>query len=196
MECAGIFIKINGSHSRDFSSLLNISTMSANSQTHQVFTNNKLFMKSWCKLSRTLKGIQIFMVVAIRQINTMGIMLQQRCDDKRADTIERCYKGREEDCSPVSEDSRFTGESSTKEGSPGRDPSPLAVSPYMTSKRGGARPHPFLSLRWTAFTHAPRADWILSSGAQWVVQGWLNSYHTIVIKGNPMIWVENCTISS
>jgi len=30
-------------------------------------------------------------------------------------TIERCYKEREKDCSPVSEDSRFTGESFTKE---------------------------------------------------------------------------------
>ena len=77
----------------------------------------------------------------------MGKALQQRCDDERTGIIERCYKGREEDCSPVSEDSRFTWESSTKEGSPGRDPSPLAVSPYMTSKRGGARLHPFLSLR-------------------------------------------------
>ena len=42
---------------------------------------------------------------------------------------ERCYKGREEDCSPVSEGSRVTGENSTKEESPERDPSPGTVSP-------------------------------------------------------------------
>jgi len=59
----------------------------------------------------------------------MGKELQQGCNDRRTSTIERCYKGREEDCSPVSEDSRFTGESFTKEGSPERDPSPVAVSP-------------------------------------------------------------------
>jgi len=43
--------------------------------------------------------------------------------------IARCYKGREEDCSLISEDSRFTGESFTKEESPERDPSPVADSP-------------------------------------------------------------------
>ncbi len=67
--------------------------------------------------------------VAIGQINTMGKALQQRCDGGRTSTIERCYKGREEDCSPISEDSRFTWESFTKEGPPEKDPSPVAVSP-------------------------------------------------------------------
>ena len=67
--------------------------------------------------------------IAIRQINTLGNALQQRCDDRRTSTIGRCYKGWEEDCSPTSADSRFTGESFTKEGSPTGDPSPLAVSP-------------------------------------------------------------------
>jgi len=43
--------------------------------------------------------------------------------------IERCNKGRKEDFSPVSEDSRFAGDNFTKEGSPERDPSPVAVSP-------------------------------------------------------------------
>jgi len=32
--------------------------------------------------------------------------------------IERCYKGREEDCSPISEDSRFIGQSFTSKESP------------------------------------------------------------------------------
>ena len=59
-------------------------------------------------------------LVAIGQINTMEEALKQRHDDKTTGTIARCYKGREEDCSPVSEDSRFAGESFTKEGSPGR----------------------------------------------------------------------------
>jgi len=59
----------------------------------------------------------------------MGKALQQMCDDGRTDTIERHCKRREEDCSHISEDSRFTGESFTKEGSPERDPFPVAVSP-------------------------------------------------------------------
>ena len=70
-----------------------------------------------------------FPSVAIGQINTMGKALQQRCDDRSTSTIERCYRGREEDCSSILEDSRFTGESFTKEGSPGRDPSLGALSP-------------------------------------------------------------------
>ena len=67
--------------------------------------------------------------IAIGQINMMGKALQQRHYGGRISTIERCYKGREEDCSPISEDSRFTGESFTKEESPERDPSPVADSP-------------------------------------------------------------------
>jgi len=59
----------------------------------------------------------------------VGKALQQRCDNERTGTIERCYREREEDYSPISEDSRFTAESSTKEGSPERDPSPGTVSP-------------------------------------------------------------------
>jgi len=51
----------------------------------------------------------------------VGKALQQRSDNERTGTIERC--------SPVSEDSMFTGESFTKEGSPERDPSSVAVSP-------------------------------------------------------------------
>jgi len=53
----------------------------------------------------------------------MGKVLQQRWDDKQTTTIEKCYKGREEDCSPASEDSRFVRESFTKEQSPERNPS-------------------------------------------------------------------------
>jgi len=83
--------------------------------------------------------------VAIGQSNTMGKALQQRCGDGRTSKIERCYQGSEEDCSPVSEDSRFAGESFTKEGSPTRDPSPVAGSPTMGSERGAARIHPFQS---------------------------------------------------
>jgi len=59
----------------------------------------------------------------------MGKALQQRCDNRRTSTIGRSYKGREEDCSPVSEDSRLAGENLIKEGSPERDPSPVAVNP-------------------------------------------------------------------
>jgi len=53
----------------------------------------------------------------------MGNALQQRCDDESTSTQERSYKGREEDHPPASEDSRFTGGSFTKEGSPKREPS-------------------------------------------------------------------------
>lgn len=67
-------------------------------------------------------------VVAIGQINTTGKALQQRCDDKKASTMEKCYKGREEVCSSVS-NFRFAGESFTKVGLSERDPSPVAVSP-------------------------------------------------------------------
>ena len=74
--------------------------------------------------------------VAIAQINTTGKALQQRCDDRRSSTIEIYYKRREEDSS-------FAGKSFTKKGSPERDPSPMAVSLSMGSKRGAARLHHF-----------------------------------------------------
>jgi len=55
--------------------------------------------------------------------------LQQRCDDRRTSMIERYYKGREEDCSPISEDSRFAGESFTKDRSTKINTTSVAVSP-------------------------------------------------------------------
>ena len=67
--------------------------------------------------------------VAIGQVNTMGKALQEKCIDGRTSMIARCYKGREEDCSPVLEDSRFAGESFSKEGSPETDPSPGGGQP-------------------------------------------------------------------
>jgi len=67
--------------------------------------------------------------VAIGQSNTMGKALQQRGGDGRTSKIEMCYQGSEEDCSPVSEDSRFAGESFSKEGSPETDPSPGGGQP-------------------------------------------------------------------
>jgi len=68
--------------------------------------------------------------------------LPQRCDEGRTSRIERCYKGREEDCSPISEDSRIAGKAS-----PRRDlqKDGVAVSPSMRSKRDADRLHPFLS---------------------------------------------------
>jgi len=89
----------------------------------------------------------LFLPVAIRQINTMGKAIQERCDDRRTSTIERCCKGREGDCSPVPEDSRFTRETFTKKGSPERNPSLVAVSPKMRSTRGATWRHPFWSHR-------------------------------------------------
>jgi len=44
----------------------------------------------------------------------MGNALQQRCDDESTGTQERSYKGRKEDCSPISEDSRFAGKASPR----------------------------------------------------------------------------------
>ena len=67
--------------------------------------------------------------VAIGQINTTGKALQQRSDDGRTGRTERYCEGREEDCSPISEESKLIGESFTKEVSPERDPSPVADSP-------------------------------------------------------------------
>jgi len=60
----------------------------------------------------------------------MEKVLQEGCDDERTGTIEKCYKGRELDCSPASKDSRFTGESFTKEGCPVRNPSPVGGQPF------------------------------------------------------------------
>lgn len=57
-----------------------------------------------------------------------GKVLQQRCDDEKTDMTERCYKG-QEDCSPLWEDSKFVGQSFTKARPPGKNLSPLAVSP-------------------------------------------------------------------
>ena len=77
--------------------------------------------------------------IRCRSIRWEGL-LQQRCYDKRTSKIEKCYKGREEDGSPIPEDSRFTGESFTKEGSPERAPSPVGVSPSMRSERCSQAP--------------------------------------------------------
>lgn len=54
----------------------------------------------------------------------MGKVLQQRCDDTRTSMIERCYKEREEDFLPLSDNSRFTNEESSR-----RDPFSGVVSP-------------------------------------------------------------------
>jgi len=108
--------------------------------------------------------------VVIRQINTMGKALQWRCNGRSTSTVERCNKGREEDCLLVSKKSRYAGESFPKEWSPGRNPTPAAVSPYMGSKRGADRLHPFQSHIWIAFTCAPTADQVFSPGTQSVLQ--------------------------
>jgi len=71
---------------------------------------------------------------------------------------------------PISQNSRFTGKSFTKEETPIKDPSLMGVSPEMRSKGGAARLHPLQSHSSIAFTCAPRADRVLSPGAQSVVQ--------------------------
>lgn len=77
-----------------------------------------------------LQNNTIFLLyVALGQIEMMGKELQQRCDDRRTGMIERCYTGREEDCTPISRDSRFAGENFTRKDTPERDLSPVAVSP-------------------------------------------------------------------
>ena len=58
----------------------------------------------------------------------MGKTLQQRCDDKRTDMIERCYEGIEINYTPVSEKSRFAEESFAKEASLERDHFSVAIS--------------------------------------------------------------------
>lgn len=72
--------------------------------------------------------IYFIIVVAIEQINMTGKTLQQKCDDGRTSKIGRCYKRRDKNCSPISENFRFTRKSFTKKGSPERDPPPVAVS--------------------------------------------------------------------
>ena len=73
-----------------------------------------------------------FECIAIGQINMVGKVLHQR----RTDVVERCYKGREEDC-------RFVEKSFTTKRSPIRHSSPVEVSPSVRSKRGATRLHPF-----------------------------------------------------
>ena len=80
-------------------------------------------------------------VVAIGHINMMGKALQQRADDRRTSTKQRCYKRREKGCSPLTEDSRFRGGSFTKEGPSTRDPSSGADSPSMRSERRSPSSH-------------------------------------------------------
>jgi len=58
----------------------------------------------------------------------MGKVLQQICDGRRTIAIEMCYKGREEDSAPISEDPRLTQKNFTKEGFQERDPSSVTVS--------------------------------------------------------------------
>ena len=58
----------------------------------------------------------------------MGKVLQQICDGRRTIAIEMCYKGREEDCSPISADFRLTQKNFTKERFQERDLSSVTVS--------------------------------------------------------------------
>lgn len=57
-----------------------------------------------------------------------GVMIEGPAQQKSV-IIERHYKGKEENYLPVSEDSRLVGEIFTKEGSPERELSLVAVSP-------------------------------------------------------------------
>ena len=100
----------NFSHSIHTANRKNSTTFSVGNHPQSGFLLWKNFLYS--------KG---YICAAFGQINTMGKALQQRCDD-RTGTIEMYYKKREEDCSPVSEDYRFAGESSTKERPPETDP--------------------------------------------------------------------------
>ncbi len=77
-----------------------------------------------------LQNNTIFLLyVALGQIEMMGKELQQRCDDRRTGMIERCYTGREEDCTPISRDSRFAEESLTKKGHSRKRPFPSGSQP-------------------------------------------------------------------
>jgi len=75
--------------------------------------------------------------------------------------IERYYKGREENCLPILEDSRLAGKSYPKEESSKR-----GGAPVNEGLRGAARLHPFQSHYSIAFTCAPGADRVRSPGAQ------------------------------
>jgi len=56
-------------------------------------------------------------------------VFQLRYNTRKISTIEIYYKGKKENYLPLSEDSRFTGESSTRKESPEKEPPPVAVSP-------------------------------------------------------------------
>jgi len=70
-----------------------------------------------------------FEVVVIGQNSAMEKALQQSCGDRGTGTTGRCYKGKEKGYSPVSEESRFLGESLTRKRSLERDLSLVVVSP-------------------------------------------------------------------
>ena len=61
------------------------------------------------------------LTVEIEQGSMIGKALHQRYNNRKTSTIERNYK--KEDYSLVQEDPMFAEESSTKEGSPARNPS-------------------------------------------------------------------------
>ena len=105
--------------------------------------------------------------------------LQQTCDDRRPNIIERYYKWRKENCSPVSGDSRFTEKSFTKKEPPERDPFSVAVSPVMRSKKGAARLHPLLVTQVNCL-HLCSQGWLGPFPQvlnQWF-RLWLSSSHT------------------
>ena len=109
------------------------------------------------------------------QYNGKGVTTKVRWQKDQHNRKVLQMKGKK-DYSPISEDSTFAGKSFIKEESPEGNPSPAAVSLQMKSKRGGARLHPFWSHRWIAFTCAPRADLVLSPGAQSVVQAVIQQF--------------------
>lgn len=70
--------------------------------------------------------------------------------------IERCYKGRKKDCSPISEDPRLTGEKSTQERSPERDTSPVAIQLLYHCFRQDLAHNFYVKYRLLPILHIPR----------------------------------------
>ena len=124
-----------------------------------------------------MRSLFLLMIVATGQINTMGKALQQRCNDRRIGTIERCYKERKKIAHPYQKIRGSQGKAS-----PGRDLQKGLLPHWQSALKWGLRELqlPFQSHLWTAFTYAPRADPVLFQVIhQWFRPG-LNSYHTMI----------------
>ena len=72
-------------------------------------------------------------------------------------------------------------------GSPEERSFPTGSQLLNGSRRGGARLHPFLQHRWIAFTCAPMADSLLTSGDQSEVQAMTQQFPYNLVKSKQVL---------